>query len=75
MVNSRLDSCMTGKEPSVPTEQKAGSTQTPIQGVPRVILVARLKQKVGDGNEHERQCTYNVTLRRVRVTIVVVEKH
>jgi len=25
--------------------------------------------------KHDRQCTYNVTLRRVRATIVAVEEH
>ena len=74
VVNSRLDSCMTGKEPSVTTEQKADSTQTPIRRVTRVFLVARFKQKRGNEYEQDMQRTYNVTLRRVRLTIVVVEK-
>ena len=65
---------MTGKEPSVLSEQKAVSTHTPIQRVSRVLLLARFKQKRGNKYEHDGHCTYNVTLRRVRVTIVVVEK-
>jgi hypothetical protein len=36
--------------------------------------VSRIKLQVADKDKRDTQCTYNVTLRGVRVTIVAVEK-
>jgi hypothetical protein len=39
------------------------------------ILVPSLKRCVAKGDKQDRQCTYNVTCRRVRANIVAVEKN
>jgi len=39
------------------------------------MSVFKVPSKLDYKQQQDRQCTYNVTFRRVRATIVAVEKH